>query len=216
MALPLIMAGLSLLPKIPDMWAAVAGLFGKKVPKGVEEAGNLASEVMGIFNKNQIAPETRVKLEEIMITHKEEMARIALEEKELEYKDKKLDYDDLMDIRDLEKESYKSEDPYVRQTRPKVLRRMFNLCCVYAFFAPACVIVLSLIVQTPQEPGTTAAITATTVNTVVGMLEWIGGWLFSIFGTSYLGYAGARTADKKNPDFKNGSGILNKIVKKVI
>jgi len=216
MALPLVMAGLSLLPKIPDMWSAVAGLFGKKVPKGVEDAGNLASEVMGMFKKNQIAPETRVKLEEIINKHKEEMARIALEEKELEYKDKKLDYDDLMDVRDLEKESYKSGDEYVRQTRPKILRRMFNLCCVYAFFAPVCVIVLSFIVQTPPEVETTTTTTVATVSTVVGMLEWIGAWLFSTFGTSYLGYAGARTIDKRNPNFKEGNSILSKVVKKII
>jgi len=35
---PLVVAGLSLLPKIPDMWNSIAGLFGRKIPETVEQA----------------------------------------------------------------------------------------------------------------------------------------------------------------------------------
>lgn len=77
---PLIMAGLSLLPKIPKMWGAIAGLFGKKAPKSIQDAGELASIIMDDLTKDKIPPEIRVKLEEIVMSHEKEMAEIALKE----------------------------------------------------------------------------------------------------------------------------------------
>lgn len=208
MAVPLIMAGLSLLPKIPAMWNAVAGMFGKKVPKGVEEAGSLAGEVMDAFKKGQLSPESQIKLKELMMEHEGEMARLAFEEKKLDFEEKKLIHEDLNDIRDLEKESYKSEDQYVRRTRPKILRDLFTGCIAYAFYAPLCVIAI-----TAWSAAFPLTITASTVALVVGMIKWIGGWLFGTFSTAYIGYAAARTVDKKKPEFKNGNNMLNKAAK---
>lgn len=201
MAAPLIMAGLSLLPKIPAMWDAVAGLFGKKVPKSVEGAGNLASEVMDAFRKGRLSPEAQIKLKELILQHEAEMAKLAFEEKKLEFEKEKLLHEDLSDVRDLEKESYKSEDQYVRRTRPMILRRLFGICTIYVFLAPAGVIL-----------GHEAGLDAETLKATVSMLEWCAGWLFGTFSTAYLGYAAARTVDKKNPEFKNGNGMLNKMV----
>lgn len=202
MAAPLLLAGLSLLPKIPNMWNAVANLFGKKAPKTITEAGKLASSVMDAFKKGELTPEAQVELEKIITSHEEVMARIALEEKELEFKGEELIVTDLTDVRDLEKQSYKSDDEYVRRTRPKILRDFFKLTAAYVLYAPLAVIAAHSVGMNVVE--------------FIPMLKWIGGFLFSTFGTSYLGYTGARLMDKRDPNFKNGSGVLNKLVKKMV
>ena len=198
MVFPLIAAGLSLLPKVPSIWGSIAGLFGKKVPSGIEEAGKLAGEVMNAFKKDEVPPEIAAKLEEIMNEHKEEMAKIALEEHRLEF-------ENAAGMQNLEIESYKSEDEYVRRTRPKILRDLFSACVVYAVFAPTLIIV-----------GSIAGIEAAVMLACIGVIKWIGGWLFGTFATAYLGYSGARSLDKRNPALKNGNNLLGKIVKTVL
>jgi len=195
---PLIMAGLSLLPKLPSIWSSVAGLFGKKAPSSITEAGKLAGEVMNAFKKDEIPPEITAQLEEIMNQHEEEMAKIALEEQ-------RLAFENAAGMQQLEIESYKSEDEYVRRTRPKILRELFSACIVYAVFAPTLIVV-----------GSIAGIEATIMMACIGMVKWIGGWLFGTFGTAYLGYTGARSLDKRNPSLKNGNNLLGKIVKSIL
>jgi hypothetical protein len=202
MPAPLILAGLSLLPKIPEMWDTVAGLFGKKAPKSVMEAGKIANDIMGSFQKDEVPPEVQLKLEAVLNEHKEKMARIALEEKEMDINLKKEELKEVESVRELEKESYKVDDEYVRRTRPKILRDLFVMCCGFSLFAPLCVIAIAI-----------AGVEAAIVSSVVGMIEWIGGWLFGTFSTSFIGYTAARSVDKKNPDFKNGAGIMSKLTK---
>ena len=212
MAAPLLVAGLSLLPKIPDMWNAVAGLFGKKVPKSVEEAGKLAGEVINSFKKGELSPEAQIELEKEVNRHIERIKELALEEKELALKDKELDFkgEELIvrnqeSMNELEMEAYKSTDEFVRRTRPKMLRDFFKLVVGYVLYAP-----LALIAA--KSVGFDAAL----LNTFTAMLEWIGGWVFGTFSAAYLGYTGARMVDKVNPNFKNGNGFLNKLVNKIV
>jgi len=192
MPIPLLMTGLSLLPKLPSIWGAIAGLFGKKVPDSVEAAGKLAVDVINSFKAGEISPEVQVEMEKIMDDHKEEMAKVALEEH-------RLIAEGLAGVQNVEIESYKSEDQYVRRTRPMLLRRLFYSCIFYAFFAPSAVIAAAVL-------GVEAAL----LTTVIGMVEWIGGWLFGTFGGAYLGYAGARSLDKKKPDLKNNTNLVGK------
>lgn len=198
MVFPLIAAGLSLLPKIPGMWDSVAGLFGKKAPSSIQEAGKLAGEVMGAFKKDEVPPEIAARLEEIMNQHKEEMAKIALEEHRLEF-------ENAAGMQQLEIESYKADDEFVRRTRPLILRQLFQACIVYAVFAPTLIVV-----------GSIAGVETALMMACIGMVKWIGGWLFGTFGTAYLGYAGARSLDKRNPSLKNNGTFLGKIVKSIL
>ena len=195
MPIPLIMAGLSLLPKIPSMWEGIAGLFGKKVPGSIQEAGKLAGDVINAFKAGEISPEIQVEMEKIMNEHEQEMARIALEEH-------KLVAEGLAGSQKVEIESYKAHDEYVRRTRPMILRRFFYTCIGYVFFAPG-------IVVTAAALGVEAAL----LVTIIGMIEWIGGWLFGTFATAYLGYAGARSLDKRSPDLKNNNNLLGSAMK---
>lgn len=195
MPIPLLMTGLSLLPKIPSIWGAIAGLFGKKMPDGVEAAGKLAGDIMNSLKAGDISPEVQVEMEKIMNDNKEEMAKIALEEH-------RLIAEGIAGAQNAEIESYKSDDQYVRRTRPMLLRRLFYTCVVYTFFAPGIVVAGAAL-------GAEAAI----LTALIGMVKWIGGWLFSTFGTAYLGYTGARSLDKKNPDLKNNNNLLGTAMK---
>lgn len=80
---PLVMAGLALLPKIPEIWDAVAGLFGKKVPKSVEEAGKLAGEIIGGIEKGQIPIEQQIQLKSLFYAHEERIKELDLQEKQM-------------------------------------------------------------------------------------------------------------------------------------
>lgn len=189
---PLVIAGLSLLPKIPEMWDTIAGLFGKSVPKSITEATKLVTDITTAFKKGEVPPEIQIALEKEMNRHEEKIQEMLLEEK-------KLEFSNVHDMIELEKTQSQSEDEYVRRTRPMILRKLFVSCIGYAFYAP-----LVVIASGHLDPTITV--------TVVGMVEWIGGWLFGTFATAYLGYAASRTVDKKNPKYKNGNGVLNKTV----
>lgn len=195
MAAPLILAGLSLLPKIPEIWGTVAGLFGKKVPDSIETAANLANDVFSAFKKDEVSSEVQVKLEQTMNQHKEKIAEIALKEKEIEY--------DLMKgSQEVEKESYKSTDQYVRRTRPKILRDLFKLCAGYTLFAPLMMVALSY-----------TDIDSATLVSVVGLLKYIGYSIFGAFTLNYGGYTAGRTIEKKNgvTDGSISNGLMSTI-----
>jgi hypothetical protein len=196
--LPLIMAGLSLLPKMPSVWEGVAGLFGKKMPGNTQEAGKLAGDIINAFKAGEISPEVQVKIERIMKEHEQEMARVSLEEH-------KLVVEGLAESQQVEIESYKSHDEYVRRTRPMILRKLFYTCVGYVFFAP-------LMVGVAMIAGAEAVV----LTAFMGMLKWIGAWLFSTFATAYLGYAGARSLDKRNPGLKNGNNLLGSAMKFIL
>ena len=198
MPIPLIMAGLSLLPKLPSIWSSVAGLFGKKAPSGIAEAGKLAGEVMNAFKKDEVPPEITAELEEIMNQHEEEMAKIALEEQ-------RLAFENAAGMQQLEIESYKSDDKYVRRTRPKILRGLFYGCLGYVFFVPTAIIV-----------ATAVGVEAALLTALIGILKYFGGWLLGVFASAYLGYSGARSLDKRNPNLKNGNNLLGKIVNTIL
>lgn len=180
MAAPLMLAGLSLLPKIPEIWSTVAGLFGKKVPDSVETAGNLACDVFSAFKKDEVSPEVQAKLEQTMNQHKEKIAELALEEKRIEY--------DLMKgSQEVEKESYKSTDQFVRRTRPKILRDLFKLCAVYTLLMPLTIVALSY-----------TDIDAEMMVVIVNFLKYIGYSIFGAFTLNYGGYTAGRSFEKKH------------------
>jgi hypothetical protein len=195
------MAGLSLLPKLPSIWEGIAGLFGKKVPGSIQEAGKLAEDVINSLKAGEVSPEIQVEMEKIMKEHEQEMARITLEEH-------KLVAEGLAGSQNLEAQAYKSDDQYVRRTRPMILRKLFYTCIVYTFFAPVIVVVAGIALGAGAE--------AAILTAFMGMIKWVGGWLFSTFGAAYLGYAGARSLDKRKPELKNGNNLLGSAMKYIL
>jgi len=187
------------------MWEGVAKIFGKEVPQAAKAAADLRDTIMGDMKTGKVPPEQIAELEKAIMQHEERMKELLLEEKKLEFESEKLEFEDAKGVRELEMAAYQVDDPYVRQTRPMILRKMFYICCIYAFYAPLSVIALhSLGFEKAQ------------LKEIVNMVEWIGGWLFGTFGSAYLGYAAARSVDKKNPQLKNEGGVIGKITDTVL
>ena len=193
---PLVLAGLSLLPKIPAMWETVSGLFGKKVPTTVEAAGNLAESVINAFKKGEIPPDIQLKLEEEMNRHEEVIKELALQEKVL-------DYENMKSKDDLEIAAYASGDEFVARTRPMILRKLFVACIGYLFYSP-----LAILATYTCAPAL--------LPLMIPYLEWMGAWLFGTFTTAFLGYAAARTIDKNLPGFQDKTGIAAGAVRNLL
>lgn len=199
MALPLL-ALLPLVPKIPSLVSSVFSIFGKKPPKLLSDVESVMSTIVEDVGQDKITPEQKVQLESALMDHERELIELSLKERELEQKG-------IANAFDLEKAAYQSGDQFVARTRPTILRRLFTLCAVYVIFAPLLVLIGGLTI------GSTTLVSAATMAILIPMLEHISTWLFGVFASSFLGYSALRTADKRNPDLKNGNGLISKVMK---
>jgi len=169
MALPALLAlGLSVLPKIPEIWSDIATLFGKEPPKAIEEAKKLADDITSSLAKDEVPPETRVKLEQIFADKEIRLAQIALEQSRLEY-------GEMSDQKDLQKVEAQSEDPYVRRTRPMILRRLFYLTASYYIGSAA------------------AALCLNPTTEVLNFIRELGYYIVMLFGAGFVGYTATRS-----------------------
>jgi len=213
---PLLGIGLSLLPQIPKMWDAVAGLFGKSVPKSIEEAGKLAGSIMGKIQKGEVPPEQMVALEARIMENKETIMKLQNEKEQMYLKDDQHKRDTHVQLWANEAAS---TDIEVKRTRPKILRQMWKTCQVYIFLV---VVVYGAAMFMPIEYTTEVvkdgvAIQETTIlqrdmSGFTAIVKYLGAFLFGTFTTGFLGYTAARTIDKKNPDAKNGLGVGAKLL----
>ena len=178
MIAPLIGLGLSLLPKIPEIWSAVASLFGKKAPESVTEAGKLAEEVLSSISSKTVSPEATLELEKLFAAREQRLAELTLEEK-------KLEFTGILGAQEVEKASYQSEDEYVKRTRPAILRRLFSLIATYTFFAPS-LIALCFYVNLPKEA----------ISEIASMSSQAFLYLVGLFSIAFTGYNIVRTKEK--------------------
>ena len=188
---PLISLGLSLLPKLPAAWGAIAGLFGKKVPETITEAGNLAEEVLGSLKTGNLSPEVQIEMEKIFKSHEQVMANITLEER-------KIEMTGILGAQEVEKASYKSEDPFVRQTRPLILRRMCNTLIAYVFICLTALIIMCYVDKfTPDD-----------ITLVMGTMKEYFLYLGGVFSIAFTGYTVVRSQEKK-AGVENANGETN-------
>ena len=176
---PLISLGLSLLPKLPAAWGAIAGLFGKKVPETVTEAGQLAEGVLGSLKASTLSPEAQIELEKIFKSHEQTMANITLDER-------KIEMTGILGAQQVEIASYKSEDEYVKRTRPKILRGLFYLMAVYLLMLPWVVVLLNYLKVEDAE-----------VFLVMSGLKEAFLYVCATFSIAYTGYNVVRSQEKK-------------------
>lgn len=196
---PLIAAALPLLPKIPSLARAVAGIFGKKVPDTVEATAKFAGEVMDMMDNGRISPEQKIMLETAIMDHKEDIMRIQNDRLEIVRQAKK---DNLDTTVQLMGQGAASQDVYVSRTRPLILRRLFYACVLYSGLVTCLVAWLSNRAAMSPE--------------MLAMAKWIGAWMFGTFSTAFVGYTTARTIDKKNPELKNQTNMIGKMLKSAI
>ena len=127
---PLLGLGLQLLPQIPKVWGAVAGMFGKDTPKSVTEAGDLAGEVLGMINSGQVPPEQQLQLESRLLEHNETILKLQNEREQMYLKDEQQKRDTQVA---LWANDQKSTDLEVQRTRPKILKEMWRTCQIFIF-----------------------------------------------------------------------------------
>lgn len=185
---------------VPKAWGAVAGLFGKKAPETVLEAGKLIDGIQGEIATGKVSPEQQIQLKRMLLEDEQVKARY-------EFEREKLVFQDQAGGREVVKTSLASQDEYVRRTRPMVLRRLFGFVCFYSVFAPvlyvdACYLDLD----------------AGKLATLESLLFWIGSGLWSAFLGGFTGYTVCRSKyDKKGQPSDLGSlaGAAMGLVKRI-
>jgi len=196
---PLLTAGLSLLPQLPKMWGAVAGIFGKKVPESVESAGKLAGEVMGLVQDGRATPEQTVMLEARIMEHKETILKIQNEQAEIARQSRK---DQMSTTVQLMGQGLSSQDTYVARTRPKILRDLFAACVIYSL---VCTILIAIMAVLKVPKGT--------LDTIISLMQWFGAAEWGTFTTAFVGYTTARSVDKRSPELKDKNNMIGKLLK---
>ena len=166
---------------VPKAWDMIAGLFGKKAPKTVIEAGKLIDEVETGISTGKVSPEQQVELKRMLLADEQVRDQVELERLRLVYQDQ-------AGGRDVVMAALASSDPVVRQARPKMMVRLGKAGIIYTMAMPVMVALLSL---TSIKPATLAV--------VVDLVWYLGLTLWGTFTTSFTGYTVARSADKRIP-----------------
>jgi len=157
---------------------AIAPFFGDKGAKVAEAVDTIDDAVSDIKN-DRLPPEAKVQLANITMSRDVQMAAHEIQKM-------RLPYEDAAGGREVIKTALLSDDPLVRQARPRMMILMGQACIVFAFYAPLAVVAAG-------HCGFGDAV----ISNFMSVLIWVGGFLFGSFTTSFTGYTVARTADKK-------------------
>jgi len=158
---------------------ALAGLIGGETGKKIQAGAEMLAEGMQEAGKTPLSPEQQLQTAKLASDTKIEMARLQLE-------DKKLDYNDAAGGREVIKTALLSEDPIVRQARPRMMTKLGNAAIWYTIGTPVFVGVCAVLKV--QED---------ILSVITNMILWQGATLWAAFTTSFTGYTVARSADKK-------------------
>jgi len=168
--------------------SAIAELVGGSTGEKINAGLKMVTEGMGEVAKQPLTPEQQIEQQRISSE-----TEIAI--KELSYKDKKLDYDDVAGGRDVIKTALLSDDPVVRQARPKMMTLLGRVSIGYTIGTPILVSVMAVF-----------KIDKALLELITSMILWQGATLWGAFMTSYTGYTVARSVDK-NTQAKVSNGF---------
>jgi len=172
------------LEKVADV---IGGSAGEKIKNGI----SVVSEGLTEAGKNPMSPEQQMELEKARMETEVDLAEIG-------FKQEKLTFDDVAGGREVVKTALLSDDPTVRQARPRMMTKLGNYSILYAFYAPLSVIAAG-------HAGFSEVIMANFISTLL----WIGGFLFGTFTSSFTGYTLARSVDKKTASGGTPGKFLN-------
>jgi hypothetical protein len=174
---------------VPKVWQGIAGLFGKKTPETVLQAGKLIDEVETEISAGKVSPEQQIELKRMLLQNEQVEDQVELERLRLIYQDQ-------AGGREVVKAGYASADPVVRQARPKMMMRLGTAGIWYTIAMPV-VIGICAIAGANKE-----------ILAVVADLMWyLGLTLWGAFTTSFTGYTVARSADKRVPGMTDQESI---------
>lgn len=175
----------SLIDTVGDIAEAVGGDTGKKIKTGL----SMVSDGLNEAGAQPLTPEQRTQLELAGQRHKERMAEIELS--------------DIEGGRGLAKAELASQDEYVRQTRPKLLR-------IYAWgFLLLCFIAVPLVVAAAVWGN----LSASSADTITYVVCWLIGTIGTTFAAMYRTYTGQRTAEKMAEVGMQPEGLMDKLAK---
>jgi len=190
---------LSLLPAAvkhaPDIIEGVGKIFGGKAEEIAKDAAGFANTVIKGVQTGVIPPEKQVELQRFLEENEIRLKEARLKELELQVRDAE-------GGRDVIKTALLSNDPLVRQARPRMMIKVGNACILFSFYAPLCIVAMGVWKVAPSI-----------IVDTMSMIKWIGGFLFSSFMTSFTGYTVARYGDKKIVAGESGSKALNMVTK---
>jgi hypothetical protein len=185
---------------VPKAWEMIAGLFGKKAPETVLQAGELIDGIETEIQAGKVSPEQQIELKRMLFENDQVKARY-------EFEREKLRYDDQAGGREVIKTALMSSDPVVRQARPKMMMRLGNGAILYTFVMPIFVGICAV-----------AGAKEKLLGIIVQIVLYLGLALWGAFTTSFTGYTLARSADKRvagNSDLQTSPsrllGVLSKL-----
>ncbi len=159
--------------------AGIAKMVGGSTGEKIESGLSMLSEGLSEAGKQPLSPEQQVEQERIRSTTEVDLAEIA-------YKDKKLDYKDQAGGREIIKAALSSDDPLIRQARPKMMILLGKIAMIYTILTPILIFDMAWL-----------NIEKNIIELTVSLILWQGGTLWSAFLGSYTGYTVARSSDKK-------------------
>ena len=168
----LVTAGLEGIGGLAD---AVGGETGTKIKTGI----GAITEGLKEIGQTALPPETQARILENKNNKEIEMAKIA-------YDEKKLTFQDQSEGRDVIKTALLSDDPLVRQARPKMMLLLGKTAIGYTIGTPVLVAILAV-----------TKVDAELIGLITDLILWQGATLWSAFTASFTGYTVARTSDKK-------------------
>lgn len=151
--------------------ALSAALGCDKSPDAISEA--IAKDPKAAAKIRQVELDHKAQLKEIRADHKEEM--------------RKLQAQDAEGAREFGMKEMESEDPYIRRTRPKVVR--MSMWLVVGFVVVSVLLFAAVMLVPWQIPETNA-------NLGARGYAYLAGIVFAAFGTAFRSYTTRRSMDK--------------------
>ena len=183
---------------VPKAWELVAGLFGKETPKTVVEAGKLIDQVETEISSGKVTPEQQLELKKVLLKDEQVKEQVELERLRLIYQDQ-------AGGRDVIKTALMSDDPVVRQARPKMMLLLGKAGIAYTIVTPVVVGICAL-----------ANVSKDLLDIITELILYQGLTLWAAFTTSFTGYTVARSADKRimgNNDLETAPKVLGMLSK---
>lgn len=184
MPFPLLPIAISLVSKYAP------SLIGKLT--GSDKAEEIAEQVVGfaqVATGQDNAEDAKRKMDanpELALQFQRDLHSYELALAEIEYKKQRLTYDDVAGGRDVVKTALLSDDPVVRQARPKMMTRLGITAMGYTIGTPLFIGLLSYL-----------QVNIELIKLLTNMILWQGLTLWSAFMTSFTGYTVGRSCDKK-------------------
>jgi|GEM_PF-1794639 len=148
---------------------AIGGDTGKKIENGAQELADGLQEA----DQQELPPEQRTELEKFAKKHEQRMRELGLQ--------------DTQGARSFAAKELQSDDQYVRRTRPKMVRMVVWLAILFVF---AVMVLVGIVL------GFSDSLDESEVSLLIGMMQYVGGFVFGMVVIMFRSYTTRRSMDK--------------------